>query len=236
MKLVRYGKPGKEKPGLIDPDGRVRDLSEHVGDLAGENLSPKILRRLARLRPANLKIVRGSPRLGSCVAQPGNFIAIGLNYHDHANEAGMAIPKDPIIFNKAPNSISGPNDDIMLPKGSVKGDWEIANDTSSWMEISIKIHPRVFDIHVPSAYESGWTANLIEHLCNMEEERHRLRAVLEQIRDHPADDAVQTAANALRQCYHRWLVNIKVPDDQLGRVFCVVCGELRSSAAEVLGN
>ena len=125
MKLVRYGKPGKEKPGLVDQDGRIRDLSDHVDDFSGENLSAKTLRRLSRLRPANLKLVRGQPRLGSCVAQPGNFIAIGLNYHDHANEAGMAIPKEPIIFNKAPNSISGPNDDIMLPKGSVKGDWEI---------------------------------------------------------------------------------------------------------------
>lgn len=125
MKLVRYGKPGKEKPGLIDPDGRVRDLSDVIPDFAGEHLSSKNMRKLARLRPANLKLVRGTPRLGSCVGQPGNFIAIGLNYHDHANEAGMQIPKEPIIFNKAQNSISGPNDDIILPKGSVKGDWEI---------------------------------------------------------------------------------------------------------------
>ncbi len=125
MKLVRYGKPGKEKPGLIDPDGRVRDLSDVIPDFAGEHLSSKNMRKLARLRPATLKLVRGTPRLGSCVGQPGNFIAIGLNYHDHANEAGMQIPKEPIIFNKAQNSISGPNDDIILPKGSVKGDWEI---------------------------------------------------------------------------------------------------------------
>jgi 2-keto-4-pentenoate hydratase/2-oxohepta-3-ene-1,7-dioic acid hydratase in catechol pathway len=125
MKLVRYGKPGKEKPGLVDPDGRIRDLSEVIPDLAGEHLSPKSLRKIARLRPANLPLVRGKPRLGSCVAQPGNFIAIGLNYHDHAEETGATPPKEPIIFNKAPNSISGPNDDIVLPKGSVKGDWEI---------------------------------------------------------------------------------------------------------------
>ena len=125
MKLVRYGKPGKEKPGLIDSDGRVRDLSDVIPDFAGEHLSPKSLRKIARLRPANLKLVRGKPRLGSCVAQPGNFIAIGLNYHDHAQETGATPPKEPIIFNKAPNCISGPNDDIVLPKGSVKGDWEI---------------------------------------------------------------------------------------------------------------
>ena len=125
MKLVRYGKPGKEKPGLIDGDGRIRDISFVIPDLAGEFLSPKSMRKIARLRPASLPLVRGKPRIGSCVAQPGNFIAIGLNYHDHANEAGMPIPKEPIIFSKAANSISGPNDDIVLPKGSVKGDWEI---------------------------------------------------------------------------------------------------------------
>ena len=125
MKLVRYGKPGKEKPGLVDQDGRLRALSDHVDDFAGEGLSPKSLRRIARLRPANLPLVRGTPRLGSCVAQPGNFIAVGLNYHDHANETGMKPPPEPILFNKAPNCIAGPNDDIMLPKGSTKGDWEI---------------------------------------------------------------------------------------------------------------
>ncbi len=125
MKLVRYGKAGKEKPGLIDHDGRVRDLSFVVPDLRGPYLSAKNVRKIARLRPASLPLVRGTPRLGSCVGQPGNFIAIGLNYHDHANEAGMPIPKEPILFTKAPNSISGPHDDIMLPKGSQKGDWEI---------------------------------------------------------------------------------------------------------------
>ena len=125
MKLVRYGKPGKEKPGLIDADGRVRDISDIVPDLSGEYLSPKSLRKIARLRPANLKLVRGTPRLGSCVTRPGNFIAIGLNYHDHAEETGSKLPAEPIIFNKAPNCVVGPNDDIMLPKGSAKGDWEI---------------------------------------------------------------------------------------------------------------
>ena len=125
MKLVRYGKPGKEKPGLIDMDGRVRDISFVIPDLDGEHLSQKTLAKIGKLRPANLPLVRGKPRLGSCVAQPGNFIAIGLNYHDHAQETGATPPKEPIIFNKAPNCISGPNDDIVLPRGSVKGDWEI---------------------------------------------------------------------------------------------------------------
>jgi len=125
MKLVRYGKPGKEKPGLIDMDGRIRDLSEVVGDIGGDTLSPKGLRKIARLRPGNLPLVRGKPRLGSCVARPGNFIAIGLNYADHAAEAGAKIPAEPIIFLKATNSVIGPNDDIMIPKGSTKTDWEI---------------------------------------------------------------------------------------------------------------
>ena len=125
MKLVRYGRPGKEKPGLIDPDGRIRDLSTVIPDLAGEYLSPKSLRKIARLRPGNLPLVRGTPRLASCVAQPGNFVAIGLNYADHAAEAGAKIPAEPVIFAKAPNCINGPNDDIVIPKGSQKTDWEI---------------------------------------------------------------------------------------------------------------
>ena len=125
MKLVRYGKPGKEKPGLIDMDGRIRDLSEVVGDIGGDTLSPKALRKIARLRPGNLPLVRGKPRLGSCVARPGNFIAIGLNYADHAAEAGAKIPAEPIVFMKATNCVVGPNDDIMIPKGSTKTDWEV---------------------------------------------------------------------------------------------------------------
>ena len=125
MKLVRYGKPGKEKPGLIDMDGRIRDLSEVVGDIGGETLSPKSLRKIARQRPGNLPLVRGKPRLGSCVSRPGNFIAIGLNYADHAAEAGAQIPAEPIVFMKATNCVVGPNDDIVIPKGSTKTDWEV---------------------------------------------------------------------------------------------------------------
>jgi len=125
MKLVRFGKPGKEKPGLIDADGKIRDLSGVIPDLTGEYLSPKYMNAIGKKRLSSLPVVRGNPRLGSCVAQPGNFIAIGLNYADHAAEAGMKIPSEPIIFNKAPNCIVGPNDDIMLPKGSTKTDWEV---------------------------------------------------------------------------------------------------------------
>ena len=125
MKLVRYGAAGREKPGMIDGDGRIRDLSGVIPDLAGEALSPKSLAKLAKIKPATLPSVRGNPRLGPCVGRVGNYIAIGLNYADHAAEAGMPIPKEPIIFNKSPSAICGPNDDTMIPKGSTKLDYEV---------------------------------------------------------------------------------------------------------------
>jgi 2,4-didehydro-3-deoxy-L-rhamnonate hydrolase len=125
MKLVRYGAPGKEKPGLIDKDGKLRDLSKVIPDIAGDVLSAKSLSKLGKLKADKLPPVRGNPRIGPCVGKVGNFIAIGLNYSDHAAEAGMAIPKEPIIFNKAPSCICGPNDDTMTPKDSHKLDWEV---------------------------------------------------------------------------------------------------------------
>jgi 2,4-didehydro-3-deoxy-L-rhamnonate hydrolase len=125
MKLVRYGKPGKEKPGLIDGAGKLRDLSGVVDDLAGDALSPKSLAKIAKLKPTSLPAVRGEPRLGPCVGGVGNFIAVGLNYADHAAETGAAIPKEPILFNKAPSCIVGPNDDVTIPKASAKTDWEV---------------------------------------------------------------------------------------------------------------
>jgi 2-keto-4-pentenoate hydratase/2-oxohepta-3-ene-1,7-dioic acid hydratase in catechol pathway len=125
MKLVRFGAPGREKPGMLDAQGRVRDLSKIVPDIAGAALSPSGLTKLRKLKPEKLPLVRGAPRLGPCVGRVGNFIAIGLNYSDHAAEAGMPIPKEPIIFNKAASCISGPNDDTMTPKESTKLDYEI---------------------------------------------------------------------------------------------------------------
>jgi 2-keto-4-pentenoate hydratase/2-oxohepta-3-ene-1,7-dioic acid hydratase in catechol pathway len=124
MKLVRYGAVGREKPGMLDTQGRIRDLSHSVSDIAGDVLSPKSLAKLRKLNVDKLPLVRGSPRLGPCVGHVGNFIAIGLNYSDHAAEAGMPTPKEPIIFNKAPTSICGANDDTMIPKGSSKLDYE----------------------------------------------------------------------------------------------------------------
>ena len=125
MKLLRYGQAGQEKPGLLDREGKIRDLSQHIGDLAGEALSPSSLARLKALDPASLPLVSGNPRLGPCVGAIGKVVAIGLNYRLHAQEAGAPIPKEPIIFLKANSSICGPNDDVMIPKASEKTDYEV---------------------------------------------------------------------------------------------------------------
>jgi 2,4-diketo-3-deoxy-L-fuconate hydrolase len=125
MKLVRYGTPGSEEPGLIDADGNIRNLSAHITDLKGDALSPQSLAKIGTLAPASLPLVSGNPRLGSCVAQPGNFIAVGLNYGDHAAESNLPVPKEPVLFNKAPSCVVGPNDDVIIPRGSQKTDWEV---------------------------------------------------------------------------------------------------------------
>jgi 2-keto-4-pentenoate hydratase/2-oxohepta-3-ene-1,7-dioic acid hydratase in catechol pathway len=125
MKLVRFGAPGREKPGILDADGKIRDLSGVVPDIAGDTLSPAGLATIRNANIASLPVVPAGTRIGPCVGKVGNFIAIGLNYADHAAEAGMPIPKEPIIFNKAPNCICGPNDDTMIPKDSTKLDYEI---------------------------------------------------------------------------------------------------------------
>ncbi|MEP7206019.1 MAG: fumarylacetoacetate hydrolase family protein [Casimicrobiaceae bacterium] len=125
MKLVRYGPPGKEKPGLIDDEGNLRDLSRKVDDIGGDVLAPASLKELARLDTRRLPLVKGRQRLGPCIAPPTKFLAIGLNYEDHARETGHPIPENPILFYKAPSSIVGPNDTVMLPKDSTQGDWEV---------------------------------------------------------------------------------------------------------------
>ncbi len=125
MKLLRYGKLGKEKPGVLDSEGRIRDLSAHVSDINGETISPKSLAKLRKIKIETLPIVRGSPRIGACVHGSQKFVAIGLNYSDHAAESGMTVPPEPIIFTKHMNCISGPNDDVTLPPKSKKGDWEV---------------------------------------------------------------------------------------------------------------
>ncbi len=125
MKLVRYGKPGAEKPGLLDADGKVRDLSAVVPDIAGEVLGRESLKRLQALDPASLPLAPAGERFGACVGRVGNFIAVGLNYADHAAESGMAVPPEPVLFNKAPSCVVGPDDTILIPRGSEKTDWEV---------------------------------------------------------------------------------------------------------------
>ena len=125
MKLCRYGKAGYEKPGVIDAEGRLRDLSKVVDNIGPKELSPRGLKMLTRVKPESLPPVNGSPRLGVPYIGIGKFIAIGLNYSDHAKEAGMALPSEPIVFMKATTCINGPNDDIVQPRNSTKLDWEI---------------------------------------------------------------------------------------------------------------
>jgi 2-keto-4-pentenoate hydratase/2-oxohepta-3-ene-1,7-dioic acid hydratase in catechol pathway len=125
MKLLRFGPKGAEKPGLVDQHGRVRDLSAVIDDIAGAALAPEGLARLAALDPASLPLAPEGARIGACVGRVGKFVAIGLNYADHAAEAGLPLPVEPILFMKATSCLNGPNDDVVLPRGSVKTDWEV---------------------------------------------------------------------------------------------------------------
>jgi 5-carboxymethyl-2-hydroxymuconate isomerase len=125
MKLVRYGAKGAEKPGLIDKTGQLRDLSTEVEDFRSHLMTFELTERLSRLDPSKLPAVSGAQRFGSPLARPGHFIAIGLNYADHAAESNMPVPKEPILFSKAPSSVCGPDDDVIIPKGSQKLDWEV---------------------------------------------------------------------------------------------------------------
>ncbi len=125
MKLLRYGPAGQEKPGLVDADGKIRDLSAHIADVTGAVLGPASLARLAALDPRSLPLVEGNPRLGPCVGNIPKLPCVGLNYYDHAAETGNPVPSEPILFMKATSSIVGPNDNVMIPRGSEKTDWEV---------------------------------------------------------------------------------------------------------------
>jgi 2-keto-4-pentenoate hydratase/2-oxohepta-3-ene-1,7-dioic acid hydratase in catechol pathway len=125
LKLVRYGNLGEEKPGLLAADGTLRDLSGVVEDIDGSTLSEAALQRIRAVDPTSLRVVEGEPRIGACVAGVGKFICIGLNYSDHASESGMAVPVEPVVFMKATSAIMGPNDDVVIPRGSEKTDWEV---------------------------------------------------------------------------------------------------------------
>ena len=125
MKLLRYGQIGSEKPGLLDENGVIRDLSEHVNDISAETLLPENIEKLKIIDYKTLPEVSSEVRLGTCVGQIGNFICIGLNYSDHAKESGMEVPSEPVIFSKITSSICGPNDDVIIPRNAVKTDWEV---------------------------------------------------------------------------------------------------------------
>lgn len=125
MKLLRYGASGAEKPGMMDADGQIRDLSGIVDDISGAVLLDETLAKLAAIDPASLPLVEGTPRFGPCVGQVGKFVCIGLNYADHAAESGLALPNEPVIFAKATSAICGPNDNVEIPRNSVKTDWEV---------------------------------------------------------------------------------------------------------------
>ncbi|GAK28741.1 fumarylacetoacetate hydrolase family protein [Serratia liquefaciens] len=125
MKLLRYGAPGQERPGILDPQGQIRDLSQHIADLSGEALLPEALDKLRALDINLLPRVEGQPRLGPCVGHIGKFICIGLNYADHAAETGAAIPSEPVVFNKWTSAVVGPNDEVQIPRDSLKTDWEV---------------------------------------------------------------------------------------------------------------
>jgi len=150
MKLLRYGPRGQEKPGLLDAQGRIRDLSGHVADIAGDVLSAAGLARLRALDPAGLPLVEGHPRLGPCVGSIPKIVAVGLNYSDHAAETGAKPPPEPILFMKATSSINGPDDDVMIPKGSEKTDWEVE------LGIVIGSVTRYVSVHDSLAHIAGY--------------------------------------------------------------------------------
>ena len=125
MKLLRFGEPGSERPGLLDDTGTIRDLSGEIADVAGDALSPDSLARLAALDPASLPAVEGNPRIGPCVSGTGKFVCIGLNFADHAAESGLDVPPEPVVFGKWTSAIQGPDDDVLIPRGSEKTDWEV---------------------------------------------------------------------------------------------------------------
>jgi 2-keto-4-pentenoate hydratase/2-oxohepta-3-ene-1,7-dioic acid hydratase in catechol pathway len=125
MRLLRFGEPDREKPGMLDGSGKIRDLSGIIPDLTPEQLAPASLDRLRQVDPQTLPVVSGSPRIGPCVAGVSKIVCVGLNYRDHAEETGTELPKEPVLFMKATSAIAGPNDDVRLPKGAENGDWEV---------------------------------------------------------------------------------------------------------------
>ena len=160
MKLLRYGPAGQEKPGLLDADGIIRDLSGVIPDITGATIDAASLSRIAGIDPGSLPAVSGNPRVGPCVGQVPKYVCVGLNYSDHAAETNLPIPSEPILFTKAVSCIVGPDDDVMLPKGSIKGDWEV--------ELGIVIGQKAS--YVEEAHALDYVAGYC--LCNDVSERH----------------------------------------------------------------
>jgi 2-keto-4-pentenoate hydratase/2-oxohepta-3-ene-1,7-dioic acid hydratase in catechol pathway len=160
MKLVRYGDPGRERPGMIDAKGALHDLADHVANIDGAALVPESLDMLRGLETARLSLVHGDHRLGPPIAKVGKVIAVGLNYADHAAESGLEVPKEPVLFMKATSAISGPYDDVILPRGSKKGDWEVE------LAIVIGKEARYVSEEEAADHVAGYT------ICNDVSERH----------------------------------------------------------------
>jgi len=206
MKLLRYGEPGRERPGLLDPEGTIRDLGAVIEELDGAALGPEGLARLAALDPRELPAVSGEVRLGPCVAGVSKLIGIGLNFRDHAEEAGMAIPAEPIVFMKATSSISGPDDPIRMPRGEVKVDWEA--------ELGVVIG-------TPASYvEPGEALAHVAGYCvanDVSERRAQLEGTGQWVKGKSADSFAPLGP---------WLVTPdEVPDPQRLAIFLEVNGE-----------
>ena len=207
MKLLRYGPKGEERPGLLDAAGRIRDLSDRLPDITPETLVSDRLARLSGMDPEEFPAVGGSPRLGAPVAGVGKIIAIGLNYADHAAEAGMALPEEPIIFTKAITSLSGPTDPVVLPKGSEKGDWEA--------ELAVVIGKRAQYVEEADALShiAGYAV-----LNDVSERAFQLETTGQWVKGKSFDTFAP---------FGPWLVTPdEVPDPQNLRIWCEVSGQM----------
>ncbi|HUJ99007.1 MAG TPA: fumarylacetoacetate hydrolase family protein [Stellaceae bacterium] len=206
MKLLRYGPRGQEKPGMLDRDGRLRDLSGAIKDLTPDALAPAALDKLKKLDPASLPAVSGTPRLGPCVAGISKLVCVGLNYVDHAKEAGMQIPTEPVLFLKAISSLSGPNDPVMLPKGAEKGDWEVE------LGIVIGTKAQYVSVHDALKHVAGYSI-----VNDVSERNYQLERGGNWSKGKSADTFCPLGP---------WLVTAdEVPDPQALDLFCEVSGQ-----------
>ena len=206
MRLLRYGPKGEEKPGLLDPAGRIRDLSDRIPDITPEALAGDRLARLSGMDPEEFPAVSGNPRLGAPVNGVGKIVAIGLNYADHAAEAGMDLPEEPIIFSKAITSLSGPNDPVVLPRGSQKGDWEA--------ELAVVIGKRAQYVEEADAgdYIAGYAV-----MNDVSERAFQLETTGQWVKGKSFDTFAP---------FGPWLVTPdEVPDPQNLRIWCEVSGQ-----------